>query len=86
MTLATLGWSVVWGALGLSKLGVYVAPERAVYLLAGLPALAGVAYAVASVRARRPWLFMAAIALFANGSLLALPLVFGPEFREALAP
>lgn len=85
MTLATFGWGVVWGALGLAKLGIWEAPVRGVYTLAAMPAALGIAYALATVRARRAWVFMAAIALFANGSLLALPFVFGPEFSTALA-
>lgn len=83
MTLATLGWAIVWSALGASKLG-WTPPEVWVYALAGIPAAAGLVYALMTIRARRAWLYMAAIAVFANGSLLALPLAFGPEFHSAL--
>lgn len=83
MSLATLGWGVVWAALGASKLG-WAPPELWVYVLAGIPAAAGLVYALMTIRARRAWLYMAAIALFANGSLLALPFAFGPEFHSAL--
>ncbi len=83
MTLATLGWAIVWAALGVSKLG-WRPPEMGVYILAGIPAAAGLGYAVLTIRAKRAWLYMAGIALFANGSLLALPFAFGPEFRSAL--
>ena len=73
----------VWGALGLSKLEVWEPPLRAIYTAAAIPAILGLAYALASVRAKRPWLLMAAVALFANGSLLALPHLFGPELNAA---
>lgn len=84
MTLATAGWAVVWGSLWLSKLGLYEAPERWVYTLGAMPAALGLAYSVASLRVRPAWMFMAAVAVFANGSLLALPFLFGPEFSAAL--
>ena len=84
MTLATLGWSVVWGTLAAAKLG-WVAPARWVYVIAALPALAGVWYALLTIRARKIWLLMAAVALFANGTLIALPFLFDEEFRAALA-
>jgi len=83
MTLATLGWAIVWASLGASKLG-WSPPVTWVYVLAGIPAAAGLGYALMTVRAKRAWLYMAAIAIFANGTLLALPLAFGPEFEAAL--
>ena len=39
---------------------------------------------LATMRARRTWIFMTTVALFANASLLALPLVFDEDFRAAL--
>ena len=83
MTLATIGWGIVWGALGAAKLGWHP-NEQWTYAIAAAPALLGLGYALMTVRARRAWLFMAAIAVFANGSLLALPFLFGPEFSAAL--
>ncbi|MEM9800150.1 MAG: hypothetical protein AAGA20_07490, partial [Planctomycetota bacterium] len=83
MTLATVGWGVVWGSLAVAKLG-WSAPATWVYALAAGPALLGIVYAIVTVRARRTWLLMACVALFANGTLLALPLLFDEEFRSAL--
>lgn len=83
MTLATVGWGIVWGALGLSKLGALEPPLRVVCTLAAMPAMLGLAYALATFRVRRAWVFMAAIALFANGTLLVLPWVFGAELAAA---
>lgn len=83
MTLATLGWGVVWASLGLSRLGVQV-PPLVIYGVSGLLAAAGFAYGVLTMRSRRAWLYMAAVALFANGTLLALPFVFHAELEAAL--
>lgn len=83
MTLATLGWAVVWSSLGLSKLGLAV-PVLWIYGIAGLLGAVGFAYGVLTVRARRAWLFMALVALFANGTLVALPFAFDAELRAAL--
>lgn len=84
MTFATVAWGIVWGSLGVSKLGWHI-PETWVYAVAFLPASIGLAYALMTVRAKRAWLFMAVIAVFANGSLLALPFLFGREFADALS-
>ena len=43
MTLATLGWAVVWCSLALAKWG-WAAPANAVYLISGIPATLGVLY------------------------------------------
>jgi len=83
MTLATLGWGIVWGALAAAKLGLAV-PVQWVYGLAAIPAVAGLWYSLLTVRARRAWLAMAVAAVFANGTLLALPFLFDAELRAAL--
>jgi len=44
----------------------------------------GVIFALATMRARKTWVMMTAVALFANASLLALPLLFDEEIRAAL--
>lgn len=84
MTLATLGWGIVWGALALAKLGLAV-PVQWIYGLAAIPAIAGLWYSFLTVRARRAWLAMAVAAVFANGTLLALPFLFDAELRAALS-
>lgn len=83
MTLATAGWAVVWGSLALSEYG-WVTPAQVVYAISGVPAAVGVFFALATMRARRTWVLMTAVALFANASLLALPLIFDETFRAAL--
>lgn len=83
MTLATIGWAVVWGALAVAKLG-WSAPVGWVYGLSAVPALGGIWYAFLTIRAHRAWLTMATVALFANGTLLALPFLFDEELRAAL--
>lgn len=84
MTLATLGWALVWGSFALAKLG-WAPRAEWVYVLAAGPAAVGMGYAVLSARARRAWLFMALVAVFANGSLLGLPFLFDEEVRSALS-
>ena len=83
MTLATFGWGVIWGALASSKLG-WTPPVHWIYLAAMGPGTLGLVYALLTVRARRAWVFMALVAIFANGSLVALPFLFDAEFRTVL--
>ena len=83
MTLATLGWGVVWGALAFAKMG-WSAPVQWVYGLAAIPAFAGLWYSLLTIRAKRVWLVMALVAVFANGTLLALPFLFDADLRAAL--
>ena len=83
MTLATFGWGVIWGALASSKLG-WTPPILWIYLAAITPGSLGLVYALLTVRARKAWLFMVLVAVFANGSLVALPFLFDAEFRSVL--
>ena len=83
MTLATIGWGVVWGALAVAKLG-WAAPAEWIYGIAAVPAAVGVWYGLLTYRTHRVWIMMAAVALFANGTLLALPWLFDEQFRAAL--
>ena len=83
MTLATLGWAVVWSALGLARLGVSV-PLAWIYGISCLLGAAGFGYGFLTVRARKAWLLMALMALFANGTLLLLPFAFDAELQAAL--
>ena len=50
MTLATLGWAVVWSTLGLARMGVAVAPAR-VHLAACPLGAVGFGYAFLTIRA-----------------------------------
>lgn len=84
MTLATVGWGVIWVSLASAKWG-WTPPAAWIYTVAGIPAVLGLIYAFMTIRARRIWLFMALVAIFANGSLVALPFLFDAEFRDALA-
>ena len=83
MTLATVGWGLIWASLAVAKLG-WTPPAPWIYAAAGVPGILGLIYALLTVRARRTWLFMAVVAIFANGSLVALPFLFDVEFRDAL--
>ena len=83
MTLATLGWAVVWCALPAAKWGL-AAPASAVYVVSGAPAVVGAILALTTIRARKPWVLMTLVALFANASLLALPALFDEDIRAAL--
>lgn len=74
MTLATIGWGCWWVALALKKLAPSLAPSfNQVATTASVFAIAGLALALLTVRAKRSWLLFAAVALFANASLLFLP-------------
>ncbi|MDG1490930.1 MAG: hypothetical protein P8R43_03500 [Planctomycetota bacterium] len=83
MTLATVGWGVVWCSLAAAKWGL-AAPAGAVYLVSGVPAAVGAFLALTTIRARKPWVLMTLVALFANASLLALPALFDDDIRAAL--
>lgn len=83
MAFATVGWGVIWASLAASKLG-WTPPLKGIYALSGIPGLVGVWFALLTVRARPAWLLMAGLALFANGTLVAMPFLFDEELREAL--
>ena len=44
----------------------------------------GAILALTTIRARKPWVLMTLVALFANASLLALPALFDEDIRAAL--
>lgn len=76
MSLATLGWGTLWGALALRKLWPAAAPSLFVTLeLTWIFALAGFVLALLTLRAGLHWALLTCVPLFANGSLLALPLL-----------
>ncbi len=86
MILATLGWGVLWLSLLAHKLGWWHPSASALQWVASAPAAVGALYALVTVRARRTWLFVAGIALFANVSLLLVPALFADELRLLLGP
>jgi len=73
MTLATLGWAVVWTALCLRRWAPELAPDPVLTLrLASGIALVGLAVALFTLRAKLAWILITAAPLFANTSLLCL--------------
>jgi hypothetical protein len=80
MTLATLGWGVWWVGLLLARFAPWLAPDflsgrTLVTTLSSILAALGLVLALLTVRAKRSWLPFAAVAIFANLSLLLLPLL-----------
>lgn len=81
MVLATAGWAVWWVTFVLARWAPGWAPGLPVPA-SSLVVAAWVAFAVAAVgflmavftlRARRVWVLLAAVPMFANGSLMLLP-------------
>lgn len=78
MVFATMGWGTWWTTVVLLKLAPAWAPSfHVAYTVAGIFAAIGFFFGVFSIRARRGWLLLAAVAIFANGSLLLLPTLLG---------
>ncbi|MEZ6016266.1 MAG: hypothetical protein R3F49_14195 [Planctomycetota bacterium] len=86
MILATVGWGLLWTSLLAHKLGWWHPSALALQWVASVPAALGALYALATVRARRTWVLVAAVALFANISLLLVPVLFTEELRWLLGP
>jgi len=74
MTMASLGWAVVWIDLALSRLAPSFAPDLAVAAWIacafGVIGLLGVLWAV---RAKLAWLLVLLVPTFANATLIAAP-------------
>ncbi len=82
MTLATLGWGVWWISLLLLRFWPAYAPSLTTtqslgFLFAGPGSLAG----LLCLRARKSWVLLAGVALFANGSLFLMPSLAGELFQ-----
>ena len=80
MTLATLGWGVWWVGLFLARFAPWLAPDflsgrSLVTALSTILGGLGLVLAVLTIRATRSWLPFALVAIFANLSLLLLPLL-----------
>lgn len=79
-TLATLGWGVWWVGLFLARFAPWLAPDwlsgrTLVTALSSVLGGLGLLLALFTVRANRSWLPFALVAIFANLSLLLLPLL-----------
>ena len=76
MTLATLGWGVWWGALFVAELVPGWTPSLwIVEALASALAAVGLFLAIFTVRAKLIWVLLAGVPVFANASLLCMPVV-----------
>lgn len=76
MSMASLGWAVWWTILMLARFAPHAAPDvRVAEWAAGACGVVGFAAALWSFRAKLAWILIMGIALFANGSLLAMPWV-----------
>jgi uncharacterized membrane protein len=76
MTLATIGWAGWWYTAFTYKLVPWLSPHpRFAAWFGGALALLGLLAAAWSIRARRAWLLLTVVPLFANLTLLFFPLV-----------
>lgn len=76
MTLATLGWGTVWLTVVLLKTAPSWAPHvGTTYVVASIFAFAGLCCGLFTLRAKLAWILITGVPLFANGSLLLLPLI-----------
>ena len=85
MVLATLGWATWWISVLLYKLVPSLAPPIwSIYLVACSFAAAGAFLGFFTIRARLIWILLAGVPLFANTSLLLIPIVLDDEVRTFL--
>jgi len=76
MVMATFGWGAWWITALLYKFAPGSQPSLlTTYVVASVFALAGFGLALFSIRARLIWILLAGVPLFANGSLLMMPLL-----------
>ncbi len=74
MTMASLGWAVVWVDLALARLAPSIAPDlRVAAWVACAFGIVGLLAVVWAVRAKAAWLLVLLIPTFANVTLLAAP-------------
>jgi hypothetical protein len=74
MTMASLGWAVVWVDLALSRLAPAAAPDLAVAAwIACALGIVGLGAVLWGVRAKAAWLLVLVVPALANGSLVAAP-------------
>lgn len=74
MTVATLGWAVVWIDLALARLAPSIAPDLrvAAWIACGF-GVVGLFAVVWAVRAKAAWLLVLLVPTFANVTLVAAP-------------
>jgi hypothetical protein len=74
MTMASLGWAVVWVDLALARLAPGIAPDLrvAAWIACGFGVL-GLLAVVWAVRAKLAWLLVLLVPTLANATLLAAP-------------
>lgn len=76
MCMASLGWAMWWTTLVLARFAPAYAPDvRITGWCAGACAAVGFLAALWSFRAKLAWILFMLIPMWANGSLLAMPLV-----------
>lgn len=76
MSMATLGWAIVWLDLALVRLAPSIAPALPVAAwIAFTFGVVGFAAAMWGIRARLAWLLVLLVPVLANGTLLAAPWV-----------
>ena len=86
MVLATAAWMAWWLALVLHRWAPSMAPGwPIVYGVACTCASVGLFFALFTIRARRVWILLATVPIFANASLLLIPALLHDEVVRALA-
>jgi len=85
MTLATLGWGVWWFSVLLHKFMPGLTPGLGLTYVVTC-ALAGLGFCLAffTLRARLIWVLLAGVPMFANGTLLLLPVLLSDEVEVLL--
>lgn len=74
MTMASLGWAVVWIDLALARLAPEIAPDlRVAAWIACAFGVVGLLAVLWAVRAKLAWLLVLLVPTFANVTLLAAP-------------
>ena len=87
MVFATLGWGVWWITVFVHRFWPEWTPDLIwPAAIGGTFAAVGFALAFFSIRARRIWVLLALVPMFANGSLLLVPTMldehWGPQASE----
>lgn len=82
MTLATVGWAVIWVSLCLARWAPGWAPAPGLsFGVASVVALFGLGFGIFTLRAKAAWILITVAPIFANVSLLSLEYVV-PDLLE----